>query len=83
MRVQVKTIGRLARYLPEERSGNRAELEMPAGASVQELVDRLGFPDERSYLVTRNGRVVPLAELARTPLSEGDEVTLLNKPKVG
>lgn len=83
MRVRVRTIDRLARYLPADRSGTRAEVELPDGASLLDLVEKLDFPGDRAYLVTLNGRVVRLDRLRRTPLSEGDEVMLLNKPKVG
>lgn len=83
MKIRVRTVGWLARHLPEHRADNLVDLEVPEGSAARDVVERLDFPDDRSYLVTLNGQVVPADRLGRTSLSEGDELTILPKPKVG
>lgn len=50
--------------------------ECPAGASVSDLLLRLGLPAEK-VVVERNGEIVPAEAFAATPLGEGDTLELL------
>ena len=83
MKVTVRTIGRLGTHLPGGSQANRVELEVPAETTPAEVMRRLGLSEDRLYLVKVNGAVLPLARHGLAPLSDGDEVTILPKPKYG
>jgi molybdopterin converting factor small subunit len=72
VRVAVRLFANLADYRPE---AGRAPvtIELPAGATVDELCRHLGIPDALPRLALVNGHEVPLA--AR--LDPGDVVSLL------
>ncbi len=55
---------------------NGEPVELPEGASVEDLLGALGLGG-RWVLVERNGEPVPRAELASTLLASGDRVELV------
>ena len=55
---------------------NGAAREVPAEATVAELVRELGLARER-VAVERNGRIVPRAEHERTHLAAGDRLEVV------
>ncbi len=55
---------------------NGEPVELPEGASVEDLLGALGLGG-RWVLVERNGEPVPRAELASTFLASGDRVELV------
>ena len=55
---------------------NGDPVELPEGATVEDLLARLGLGG-RWVLVERNGEPVPRAELATTVLAAGDRLELV------
>ncbi len=77
MRITAKTTGLLADHLPPGASGDSAELEVPEGATPQDVMTVLGMPLDESYLVVVNDELVPKAERARRALEADDELTIM------
>ena len=77
MRIRVRTAGTLGEYLPPGSARNRAEIEVPEGATPLAVMRRLGFPMENQYLVSLNGSAVIGAERDSTPLAENDELAIM------
>jgi molybdopterin converting factor small subunit len=73
--VKVRLFGEFREYLPEGASGGRASIELPEGATVFTLVERLGLPyeaEEGVLAVAVNDEVTDL----RAPLADGDVVSM-------
>ncbi len=70
MNVRVKLIATYRDHLPPGTEGNVAEIEVPPGATVAEVVSRFGIPLDDSSVIVLNGLTVPLDTL----VTEGDEV---------
>jgi sulfur carrier protein ThiS len=73
MTVTVVCFGAMRDYLPAGSAGNRAEVELPEGASVGDLVDALAAPRRLVVAVLVDGAQAPLEEGLRS----GAEVTLM------
>ncbi len=70
MRVEVRMFAALARYLPPGSVGKRAVVELPPGATVDDLARTLGLGDApASILVNAEARY------RLTVLREGDVVS--------
>lgn len=76
MRITVKLFASLAEYLPPGAQRNATEVEVPDGASVQEVLDRLDVPQEKTHLVICNGLYVPHSLRAVETLAAGDTLAL-------
>jgi sulfur carrier protein ThiS len=83
MKIAVRTGGLLGKYLPEGSARNSAELEVPAGASARDVIERLGMPSDGGYLVIHNGIAVPNAARADCRLAEADELAIMPPLKGG
>ncbi|MDX1576812.1 MAG: MoaD/ThiS family protein [Kiloniellales bacterium] len=83
MRITVRTGGVLGQYLPAGGEKNRASLDIEAGTTPRDVMARLGFPAERTYLVTLNGTAIPKAERETRALAEDDELAILPPLKGG
>ena len=83
MKIAVRTGGLLGKYLPAGSAHNSAELEVPAGASARDVIERLGMPSDGGYLVIHNGVAVPKAARAACRLSAGDELAIMPPLKGG
>jgi len=73
VRVTVVCYGAMRGYLPASRSDNRAELELPDGATVGDAVDILGAPRRLVFCALVDGERTALDEA----LADGAEVTLM------
>lgn len=82
MKILVRTAGLLGKYLPPGPAKNRAEIDVPRGSTITDVMKRLGFPDG-SYLVTLNGMAVPTAERGTRELGDGDNLALMPPLKGG
>jgi len=82
MKIRVRTAGLLGEHLPKGSAANRAEIEVPDGASPLDVMAQLGFPDG-AYLVSVNGSAVPTAQRPTTVLQEGDDLALMPALKGG
>ena len=83
MQITVRTGGVLGQYLPAGSEKNRAGLEVEAGTTASDVMERLGFPAERTYLVILNGTALPKAERETRALAEDDELAILPPLKGG
>jgi len=70
MHVNVKVFATLKRYLPEERARQAFDLEVPDGASLEDVVRMIGLPAAEVKVTFVNGRTEALSLV----LHEGDEV---------
>jgi molybdopterin converting factor small subunit len=72
MKVEVRLFATLQPYLPPGAHGDSISLEVPAGATVRDVVESLKIPSEGDCLTVVNGRDAA-SELV---LSPGDELAL-------
>ena len=70
MRVRVKLFASLCRYFSDAAPGIPFEMEVPGGATVADLVDRLKLPREEVKVFFVNGR----GRSMDWPLEAGDDV---------
>jgi molybdopterin converting factor small subunit len=77
MLIEVKLYATLRRYAAETPSGQPCMVELTEGATLQELVDRLGIPPEETRVVFVNGR----AQEMDYTLQPGDQVGIF--PPIG
>jgi len=56
---------------------NGRPVELPDGATLTELLDRLGVPAKAVAALELNGEPVPRAGQAARPLADGDRVELV------
>ena len=76
MHIRLKLFASLADHLPPGARRNEARIEVPDGASVQDVVERLGIPDEQAHLVIVNGLFIPCSLRERERLYDGDTVAI-------
>ncbi|RMG38628.1 MAG: MoaD/ThiS family protein [Gammaproteobacteria bacterium] len=76
MRITLKLFASLAEHLPPGAGRNEAEVEVPDGASVQDVLDRFNLSQEQAHLVTRNGVFVPCSLRSEERLDSGDAVAV-------
>ncbi len=60
MRVRVKIYATLGRHIPDVAPGIPFEVELPDGATVGDLVNRLNLPREEVKVAFVNGRARPI-----------------------
>lgn len=82
--VEVWLYGPLARYAGEASRGSYAELhlELPAGSTFQDLLERLGLPAEEKGITFINGCLAALPGLEAdrgVVLSDGDRVGISHR----
>jgi molybdopterin converting factor small subunit len=77
MRVRVKLFASLSRYYGNTAAGVPFEIEVPEGATMVDLVNRLKLPREEVKLFFVKGRARPID----WPLEPGDEVGIF--PLIG
>ncbi len=75
--VRVKLFATLRRHYPDLGIGEAMEVELPDGATVGQLMERLGLPADQVKVVFVNGVV----RGEDHPLADGDEVGIF--PPVG
>jgi molybdopterin synthase sulfur carrier subunit len=72
VRVEVRLFATLAAFLPPHSRDGVAVLEVPEGATLQDVTQRLGIPADLARVVLVNGRDVG----TDTPLAADDIVTI-------
>ena len=77
MKITFKLFATLTDYLPAQaRRSNVLELEVPAGASISQIIEPFGLPPKLVHLVLVNGTYVePKERLTRT-VREGDTLAI-------
>ena len=77
MKVKVKLFATLRDHYPDLGIGEAMEVELPDGADVAKLVERLRLPSDQVKIVFVNG----IVRQPSHPLADGDEVGIF--PPVG
>ena len=82
--VEVWLYGPIARYAGEASQGSYAELhlELPSGATMRDLLDRLGLPVEEKGITFVNGKLAALPGLDTDRdkvLQDGDRVGISHR----
>lgn len=77
MRVRVKLFASLKQYLPGHILGSPTEVELPAGATLADLVRQLNLPQTEVKVIFVNAR----AQLPSYVLNPDDEVGIF--PPIG
>lgn len=77
MKIKVKLFASFGKYHPGTLPGTPFDLELPDGATLRDLIRRLGLPEEEVKVCFVNGRV---EEWGYT-LSDGDEAGIF--PPIG
>lgn len=71
MMIRVKMIANYRETLPPEAKNGIVELDVPAGATVYDVISRFDIPLNDESVIVLNGLTVDMS----TPLQEGDMVT--------
>lgn len=70
MKIELNLFASLAEYLPDKEKGNPNILEMPAGTTIEGLIDHLKIPPEAPRIIFQNG----IHAGREAVLKEGDRV---------
>ncbi|HRD95975.1 MAG TPA: MoaD/ThiS family protein [Rubrivivax sp.] len=77
MLITFKLYASLTEFLPlDRRKGNAMTLEVPAGATVDQIVTRFALPMKMVHLVLIDGVYVPPEARATRPLAEGETLAI-------
>jgi molybdopterin converting factor small subunit len=77
MKITFKLFAMLTDYLPHEaRSSNVMALEVPADATVGQVIERFALPPRLVHLVLVNGVYVEPAQRLTRVLQEGDTLAI-------
>ena len=77
MKITFKLYATLTDYLPAAaRSSNRVEIELPAEASIADVIAPYGLPMKLVHLVLVNGVYVQPEERATRVLEDGDVLAI-------
>jgi sulfur carrier protein ThiS len=77
MKITFKLFATLTDYLPaQSRHTNVLELEVPAHASISQIIEPFGLPPRLVHLVLVNGIFVAPAERLTRTLAEGDTLAI-------
>jgi sulfur carrier protein ThiS len=77
MRITFKLYASLSEYLPAgRRQGNELPLDVPEGATIDEVTAPFALPAKLVHLVLVNGHYVPPGERASRRLAEGDVLAI-------
>jgi molybdopterin converting factor small subunit len=80
--IKVKLFAMLRSRLPEGSNGEDVDLELPDGATAQDVIERLAIPPELAHLVMIDGYHVLPRERERRQLRPG-EVLAIFPPVAG
>ena len=77
MKITFKLFATLTDYLPAQaRQSNFVELEVPADASISQIIEPFGLPPRLVHLVLVNGVYVAPAERLSRTLKQGDVLAI-------
>jgi molybdopterin converting factor small subunit len=72
MKIVVKLFASLSDLLPADSRGNSMEIEVPEGATANQIIDLLQLPRKRVHLVLRNGLFVEPQHRDSPLIEDGD-----------
>ena len=77
MNITFKLFATLTDYLPAEvRRSNQMVLDVPADASILQIIEPFGLPPKLVHLVLVNGKYIDPEARGTTTLSEGDVLAI-------
>ncbi len=77
IRVTLKLYATLAQYLPQrDRRTDEVAMDIPASATLADIVGRFGVPLGSCFLVLVNGVFLPPGERATTRFAAGDTIAI-------
>lgn len=77
MQITFKLYASLGEYLPaDRRRGNEMTLDVPAGASIGQVIEPFQLPMKLVHLVLVNGVYVPPEARGTHALAEGDVLAI-------
>jgi sulfur carrier protein ThiS len=77
MQITFKLYASLGDYLPaDRRRGNELPLEVPDGATIEQVIAPFQLPSKLVHLVLVNGHYIAPAERATRPLQPGDVLAI-------
>jgi sulfur carrier protein ThiS len=77
MKIQIRSAGVLAKYLPAGSIKNVAELEVAEAATPLDVIKQLGMPIDGQYFVALNGELVTKDERERRALATNDKLSIM------
>lgn len=77
MRVELRVFSGLEKFLPHKRFGEPLGVELPGGATLRDLLQQTGIPEDQVFTILVDGRHQSLDYV----LNEGERVSLF--PPVG
>ena len=83
MKIQVRSAGMLAKYLPTGSVNNVTELEVAEAATPLDVIKQLGMPIDGQYFVALNGELVTKNECERRALAANDKLSIMPPLKGG
>lgn len=72
MLVEIRAVGGLEKYVAGAESGKVVKVEVPAGITIEKLLDREGIPGSEVYFLLLNGKYAK----REVVLNPGDQLTL-------
>lgn len=72
MRITLKLYATLTDYLPAHRTGNKVEVDLADGTSVQAALDGFSLPPKLTHLVLVDGNYVAPDDRAGRILKDGE-----------
>lgn len=72
MRITLKLYATLTDYLPAQRTGNKVDIEIADGSSVQSALDGFHLPPKLTHLVLVDGNYVAPDERSQRLLKDGE-----------
>ena len=76
MKITLKLFASLGDYLPKERDGNVAEIEVDPAASILQIIEPFALPMHLVHLVLVNGVYIQPEARGTTTLSDGDALAI-------
>jgi sulfur-carrier protein len=77
MQITFKLYASLSDYLPaDKRRGNAVQLEVPEGATINQVTAPYGLPPKLVHLVLVNGHYIAPEDRGTKPLVPGDTLAI-------
>jgi sulfur carrier protein ThiS len=77
MQITFKLYASLTEFLPaDRRTSNQMALEVPAAATIAQIIEPFSLPMKMVHLVLINGSYVPPEQRATRALCEGDVLAI-------
>ncbi|MGC9162757.1 MAG: sulfur carrier protein ThiS [Thiomonas sp.] len=76
MRITLKLMATLTDYLPQPRQGHQISLDIAAGTTIQDLIERFHLPEKLVHLVLVDGVYVPPDQRGSRALCHGETLAI-------